>query len=190
MMNNQSFIQQHKTKSLPEIALTLSKHPELDKNFIINQINGLQKAKKKLPDFYNNPNIIYPATISIEQCSSEQTAIFKAQLLCHAELLRNIDPESIIDLTGGFGIDSFYFSKQFKEVTYLEPNLDLFDIVQQNFKNLDATNINCKNTTTEDFLKTNTQKFDIAYIDPSRRNENEKVFMLADCIPNIVDLKN
>jgi 16S rRNA G966 N2-methylase RsmD len=189
-MDNQSFIQQHKTKSLPEIALTLSKHPELDKNFIINQINGLQKAKKKLPDFYNNPNIIYPATISIEQCSSEQTAIFKAQLLCHAERSRCINPEShLIDLTGGFGVDSYYFSKHFKDVTYLEPNLDLFNIVLQNFKNLEATNINCRNTTTEDFLKTNTQKFDIAYIDPSRRNENEKVFMLADCIPNIVDLK-
>ncbi|MCB9360938.1 MAG: RsmD family RNA methyltransferase [Flavobacteriales bacterium] len=188
-MDSQSFIQQHKTKSLPEIALLLSKHPELDKEFIINQINGLQKAQKKLPEFYANNNIIYPATISIEQCSSEQTAIFKATTICNAEQRRSIKPESIIDLTGGFGVDSYYFSKQFKEVTYLEPNLELFETVTTNFKNLNANNINCLNTTTEQFLITNTQKFDIAYIDPSRRNENQKVFMLADCIPNIVDLK-
>jgi 16S rRNA G966 N2-methylase RsmD len=188
-MDSQSFIQQHKTKSLPEIALLLSKHPELDKDYIINQINGLQKAQKKLPEFYANNNIIYPATISIEQCSSEQTGLFKATTICHAERRLSIKPESIIDLTGGFGVDSFYFSKEFKAITYLEPNLELFNTVVENFKTLGAENITCLNTTTENFLKTNTQKFDIAYIDPSRRNENQKVFMLTDCIPNIVDLK-
>lgn len=181
-----AFIEINKTKSLPEIALTLSKHPELDKNFIINQINGLQKAQKKLPEFYQNNNIIYPASISIEQCSSEQTATFKTTIIRHSGLA----PEShLIDLTGGFGIDTYYFSKQFKEVTYLEPNVELFNVVQQNFKTLGAININFKNTTTEDFLNNNTQHFDIAYIDPSRRNESEKVFMLSDCIPNIIDLQ-
>lgn len=181
-----AFIEINKTKSLPEIALTLSKHPELDKNFIINQINGLQKAQKKLPEFYQNNNIIYPTTISIEQCSSEQTATFKTTIIRHSGLA----PEShLIDLTGGFGIDTYYFSKQFKEVTYLEPNVELFNLVQQNFKTLGALNINFKNTTTEDFLNNNTQHFDIAYIDPSRRNEIEKVFMLSDCIPNIIDLQ-
>ena len=166
-----SFIQINKTKSLPEIALALSK---------LSQINGLQKAKKKLPEFHQNSNIIYPATISIEQCSSEQTAVFKSNL---------IKGKSMIDLTGGFGIDSYYFSKQFNTLTYIEPNVELFEIVKQNFNTLKATNIICENTTTEDFLKTNNQQFDVAYIDPSRRNEIQKVFMLADCIPNIVDLK-
>lgn len=175
-----SFIENNKTNPLPEIALALSKHPELDKTFIISQINGLQKAKKKLPEFYKNTDIIYPATISIEQCSSEQTALFKANL---------VKGKTAVDLTGGFGIDSYYFSKQFNNVTYLEPNASLFETVTQNFKSLGATNILCENTTTEDFLKTNTNQFDLAYIDPSRRNENQKVFMLADCIPNIIDLK-
>ena len=175
-----SFIENNKTKPLPEIALALSKHPELDKTFIISQINGLQKAKKKLPEFYKNTDIIYPATISIEQCSSEQTALFKGDL---------VKGKTAVDLTGGFGIDSYYFSKQFNNVTYLEPNASLFETVTQNFKSLGATNILCENTTTEDFLKTNTNQFDLAYIDPSRRNENQKVFMLADCIPNIIDLK-
>lgn len=195
-MDNQSFIQQNVSKSLPEIALQLSKHPELDKEFIINQINGIQKAKNKLPEFYQNPNIIYPATISIEQCSSEQTAIFKSNILrrsrqCHPERSLRVDTESsIIDLTGGFGVDSFYFSKKFKSITYIEPNQQLLDVVAKNFDTLKANNINCVHSTAEEFLENNTEKFDIAYIDPSRRNQNQKVFLLKDCIPNIVDLQD
>ena len=80
-MDNQSFIQQHLTKPIPEIALLLSKHPELDKNYILSQINGLQKAQKKLPEFYKNKQIVYPVSLSIEQCSSEQTAIFKSTVV-------------------------------------------------------------------------------------------------------------
>ena len=134
-MNETDFIKNNKTKSLPEIALALSKYPKLDKNFIINQINGLQKAQKKLPEFYENSEIVYPATISIEQCSSEQTALFKSDTLRHSVPIAIGKAESsLIDLTGGFGVDSYYFSQQFKEVTYLEPNVDLFNIVQQNFK--------------------------------------------------------
>lgn len=185
-MTTQQFIQEHKNKKLPEIALLLSKQTDLDKNFIINQINGLQKAKVKLPELYSNPNIIYPATISIEQCSSEQTALYKNSILNHHELVLG----SILDLTGGFGIDSFYFSKIFKHVTYLEPNIDLLKIVSANFKTLNTDNITAINKTAEDFLNNNIQKFNIAYIDPSRRNENQKVFMLADCIPNIVELQH
>ena len=186
-MTEQQFIQEYKNKKLPEIALLLSKQPDLDKDFIINQINGIQKAKNKLPEFYANPNILYPATISIEQCSSEQTANYKNLIFRHSGL----DPESnIIDLTGGFGIDSYYFSKFFKEVTYLEPNAELFDVVKQNFATLNIPNTTLINSTCEDFLKTNTQKFDVAYIDPSRRNENQKVYLLTDCIPNIVELQH
>jgi len=186
-MDNQSFIQQHLTKSIPEIALLLSKHSELDKNYILSQINGLQKAQKKLPEFYKNKQIVYPVFLSIEQCSSEQTAIFKSTVLRHSGL----DLESsIVDLTGGFGVDSYYFSKVFKEITYLEPNKELFNLVKNNFRTLNASNINCIHTSTEDFLNTHTQKFDLAYIDPSRRSENQKVFMLQDCVPNIVELKD
>lgn len=185
-MTEQEFIQQNLSKPLPEIALLLSKQPKLDKEFILNQINGLQKAKTKLPEFYNTLNLIYPSKLSLEQSSSEETAIYKSKLLNHAEL----DSASIVDLTGGFGIDSFYFSKQYKSVCYVEPQQQLFNTTSNNFKLLGADNIKTVNQTAEDFLNTNTQQFDIAYIDPSRRNENQKVFMLGDCLPNIVELQN
>lgn len=179
-MDNHSFIEQYKTKPIPEIALLLSKHPDLDKEFIINQINGLQKAKSKLPEFYQNPNIVFPPTISIEQCSSQHTAGFKANIL---------EGKTLVDLTGGFGIDSYYFSKIVKSVTYLEPYQPLFEVVTQNFKTLAANNIICLNTNAEDFLNNNTTKFDVAYIDPSRRNDHQKVFLLSNCSPNVVELK-
>lgn len=173
------FIQEHKSKKLPEIALLLSKHPELDKEFIIGQINGLQKAKNKLPEFYNKKGIVFPSKLSFEQCSSEETAIYKSNL---------VSGKNLVDLTGGFGIDSYYFSKQFNQVTYVEPNTDLFDIVKSNFQSLEVNNITPINSTAEAFLKSNTDQFSVTYIDPSRRNENERVFRLENCVPNIIEL--
>lgn len=181
MINEATFIQQNKDKNLPDIALLLSKHPELNKEFIIEQINGIQKARAKLPEFYRNPEIIYPSTLSMEQCSSEATAVFKSELF---------EPGSLIDLTGGFGIDSYYFSKKMNRVSYLEPNKALFTIVQQNFTILNTPNTTLINDNCENFIQKNKQHFDVAYIDPSRRNENQKVFMLVDCIPNIVELQS
>ena len=180
-MTNQEFIQQNKNKTPSEVALLLSKKPELDKEFIINQINGIQKAKKKLPEIYNTPDFIYPSPLSMEQCSSEQTAIYKSTL---------VKGKSLIDLTGGLGIDSYYFSKQFDVVTYLEQNTTLFEITNTNFKTLGTKNIQTINTTCENFLKTNTEQCDIAYIDPSRRNENQRVYFLNECTPNIIELSD
>jgi 16S rRNA G966 N2-methylase RsmD len=178
-MTSEEFIKENQHTPPAEIALLLSKKPELDSEFIISQVNGLQKAKNKLPEFYQNKKITYPVPLSIEQCSSETTAIYKSKL---------IKGKSLVDLTGGFGIDSYYFSKQFKTITYIEPNEQLFKIVNQNFKALNGTNITSVNTTSEEFLENSNQKFDLAYIDPSRRDETKRVYLLNDCTPNIIEL--
>ena len=99
---NIDFINENKEKSVAALALLLSKKPELDKTFILNQVNGWQKAKQKLPEFFNTNNIIFPPSRAMEQCSSEETAIYKNQL---------VSGKNLLDLTGGFGIDSYYFSK-------------------------------------------------------------------------------
>jgi len=177
-MNEAEFIAHNKKKSLPEIALQLGK-TDLDKDFILAQINGIQKAKKKLPEFYNTPGIVYPSKLSMEQCSSEKTGIYKSQL---------VRGESLIDLTGGFGIDSFYFSKTFKQLTHVEQNPELSEIANSNFKLLQANNIKTIHSTAEEFIKTNTSKTDVIYIDPSRRNESQRVFKLDECVPNIIQL--
>jgi len=178
MMDNQKFIQQNGHKLINEIALLLSKKPDLDKDFILNQINGLQKAKNKLPEFYQHKNMLYPSTLSMEQCSSEETAIFKSNI---------IKGKSVIDLTGGFGVDSYYFSKIFNEVIYVEKDTALFNIAIKNFNILSAK-IKSFNTSTEDFIAKPKQKADLIYIDPSRRNQNKKVYQLEDCSPNILTL--
>lgn len=172
------FIHTHKHKPLSAIALLLSKHPELDKHFILNQINGLQKAKLKLPTFYENENIIYPTGLSMEQCSSEQTGLFKSKL---------VQGKTVVDLTGGFGVDAYFFAKQFLEVSYVEQSSELFTIVKNNFEVLN-TPIQCYQSNCEDFLTKNTQLFDLAYIDPSRRDESKRVFKLAECTPNLIEL--
>lgn len=180
-MNEDEFILKHLHQSTTEIALILNKKPELDRDFIINQINGIQKAKKKLPEFYQNKQIVYPAPLSMEQCSSEETAIYKSLL---------VTGNTLIDLTGGFGIDSYYFSKKFKQVTYLEPNTSLFNTASKNFKLLAANNINSNNTSTEEFLIQKHEKFDVAYIDPSRRDKKKRIYLLDESIPNIIELSN
>jgi precorrin-6B methylase 2 len=177
-MDESEFIELNKNKPLPEIALHLSK-TDFDKDFILAQINGIQKAKTKLPEFYNTEKIIYPTKLSMEQCSSEQTGVYKSRI---------INGESLIDLTGGFGIDSFYFSKTFKQVIHIEQNNELSEIANENFKLLKVENIKTLNSTAEEFIQTTKVKADIVYIDPSRRNENQRVFKLDECLPNIIEL--
>lgn len=173
-----AFINDNKHKNVNDIALLLSKKENLDANFIINQINGWQKAKNKLPTFYNTPEIIFPSVKSMEQCSSEKTALLKNKM---------VSGNSLVDLTGGFGIDTYFFSKHFKTVHYVEPNKELLQIAQHNF-NLLGANIKLHHLTSEAFLNLNKNKFDVVYIDPDRRDENKRVFNLNDCSPNVIEL--
>lgn len=186
---NSAFIDQHKDTPLNELVLLLSKKDNLDKTFILQQVNGLQKAKKKLPEFYANPSIHYPPAISMEQCSSEHTANYKSKLVFeHVQKPTKSNPLRLLDLTGGYGIDSFYFSKHFGAVTYIEPNEALYAIVKHNFHALEAQNIVIHNSDATQFLNQNQQKFDAVYIDPSRRNVDKRVFKLEECTPNILAL--
>jgi hypothetical protein len=176
----QDFIQIHKDDNLANVALELSKHPDLPKNFILNQINGIQKVKHKLP-FLENSTVVYPPKISIEQCSSQITAQYKASLVSGCNLL---------DLSMGFGIDSIFFTQKIPNITGVEPNSELTEIVKFNLKKLHLDKkIKVVNTTAEEYLTLNNQKFDWIYIDPSRRtSQREKVIDLLKYTPNVVEL--
>ncbi len=178
----QNFINQNLNEDSSKLALKKNPFPEVNYTTIINQIIAKKKAKDKLPTWFSSENIIYPEKISIEQTSSEITAKYKASL---------VSGEKLIDCTGGFGIDDYYFSKQFKSVIHCELNADLSKIVTHNFEILQATNIECYQGNSTQILEQLNQKFDCIYIDPSRRNDAKgKVFMLADCLPNVVDLQD
>ena len=163
-------------------ALALQKNPFHDVNWIaiLNQITAKSKAKDKLPTWFQCEKIIYPSKVSVEQTSSEKTAKYKSSL---------VSGDTLIDLTGGFGVDDYYFSKRIKEVIHCEINPELSEIVKHNFKQLNIQNITCLQGDSSILLKELNKKFDWIYIDPSRRSETKgKVFMLKDCLPNVPEL--
>ncbi len=175
------FIAKHEHMKLADIALQKNKYNSLRFDRVLQQINGRQKAKKKLPAWYTNEKIIYPAAISLEQCSSVETAKFKADLL---------SGNTIIDLTGGMGIDIYYLSKNFKKAIYCEIQEELAEITRYNFDQLGA-NITTYSGNGLSYLQSAQETIDCIYLDPARRdNLNKKVFQLEDCTPNIIELEN
>lgn len=174
------FIRIHKNTPLPEVALLLGKRKELPKDFILNQINGWQKSKDKLPEWHSQQNILYPDNLSLEQASSERTAKYKACLA---------SGQSMADLTGGLGIDCYYFSKKFKTSHYVEPDKERLKAARHNFAILGANLINCHQSTAEDFLKA-VEKLDFIYLDPDRRSKNKKQILIEDCNPDLTGLQD
>ncbi|UUW08598.1 class I SAM-dependent methyltransferase [Flavobacterium plurextorum] len=176
--NIQEFITQNTGVSISKLALQKNPFPEVDWIAVLNQIEARTKAKDKLPTWFSTENIIYPSKVSVEQTSSEKTAEYKASL---------ISGKSLIDLTGGFGVDDYYFSKKFKVVAHCEINEDLSNIVKHNLQQLQIKNCFCYATDSTNILKeSDADVWDWIYIDPSRRNDAKgKVFMLKDCLPNV-----
>ncbi|MDP3680328.1 MAG: class I SAM-dependent methyltransferase [Flavobacterium sp.] len=173
----QAFIDNNIGKSISKLALQKNPFQEVDWISILNQIEAKIKAKEKLPTWFSTENIIYPSKISIEQTSSEKTAAYKASI---------VSGESLIDLTGGFGVDDFYFAKKIKTVAHCEINPELSSLVKHNFEQLNVSNITCYAGDSLATLFSLNSKWDWIYIDPSRRNDTKgKVFMLKDCLPNV-----
>lgn len=144
---------------------------------LVTQIISKKKSQTKLPNWFKTKNIYFPPKVNIEQTSSEITAKYKSSL---------ISGESLIDITGGFGVDCYYFSKKIKEVTHCELNTKLSTIVNNNYQQLKINNIETVSGDGIDFIINSKKKYDWIYIDPSRRSEqNQKVFLLKDCLPNI-----
>ena len=177
--NIQEFITQNSGASISKLALQKNPFPEVDWILILNQIEAKSKAKEKLPTWFAAKNIIYPSKISVEQTSSEKTAAYKSSL---------IEGKTLIDLTGGFGVDDYYFAKKFKTVAHCEINEELSEIVRHNFAQLEVKNCFCYADDSANILNEAASgfKWDWIYIDPSRRNDAKgKVFMLKDCLPNV-----
>lgn len=173
----QQFINENLTTDVHKILLRQSPFLNVSPKELVEQIEAKVKSKKKLPTWFSTDNIIYPNKLNLSQSSSEQTAFYKASL---------VKGDSVVDLTGGLGIDCFGFSKKTRSVVHVEQNKSLSRIAAHNFKKLGIPNIECVNEDSISFLKNSLTSFDWIYIDPSRRDrENKKVYYLTDCEPDV-----
>ncbi|MDJ1471486.1 class I SAM-dependent methyltransferase [Xanthocytophaga flava] len=176
------FVQQHEFANPQELLLKKHRYPDIPVQEAALQIQARQKAKSKLPSWFAIPTICYPSLLSLEQCSSESTALFKARLL---------SGNTLMDLTGGMGVDTAAFSQQFEKVFYIEQNPELCEVTRYNFEQLGITNVQHISATSETWLSSFSQHVDWIYIDPARRNEaGGKVVRLQDCVPDILGLKD
>ncbi|WP_103068749.1 THUMP-like domain-containing protein [Aquimarina sediminis] len=174
----QEFITEKSQSTIDISTLVLKGSPfkDITAKELAQQVIGKRKAKEKLSLWYNTTNIYYPPTLNLEQTSSEATALYKSKL---------VSGETLIDLTGGLGIDDYYFSKKVKNVIHCELNTELSEIAKHNFGILDQKNIKTIVGDGVVILK-DQSTIDWIYIDPSRRHDSKgKVFFLEDCLPNV-----
>lgn len=176
--NVQEWINEHLNQDVTRIALNKSPFDTVTSKELAQQIESKQKSEKKLPTWFNTKGIYYPPKLSIEQTSSEKLASYKASL---------VKGDVIADLTGGFGVDSYYFSKQFKKVYHCEINQELSEIAQLNATVLGCKNIYFRNQDGINFLEEVEEKIDCIFLDPARRHEKKgKVISLENYEPNVL----
>ncbi len=210
-MTDQEYIRHHKDD--PVRPLALRPMPEgVNRTWVLQQIEGYQLAKKKLPHwaaiYDEGKDLHFPPRLSLEQCSSEATARYKAQELS----IFNCPPSSarlstygaqelsiLIDLTGGFGVDFSYLAPHFSRAVYVEQQAALCDVARHNLPLLGISNAEVINATCEEQLSTlnyqlsivNCQLSIVFFLDPARRDSaGNKVFCLEDCSPDITQLQD
>lgn len=216
------FVQEHLNDDTARLILDRAKWPDIDIDLAVNCIESRRKLKGKVQEWYDNPNLIFPLKLSAEQCSSSATGAFKAAYAkfifeqTHQDALISRRGMRIADLTGGYGVDSWSFSKVADQVLYCEMLKVLCDAAAHNFSVLGATNIQIENITistghsedirhpehreaTYEVAEAHAEEFhllssfqpDIIYLDPARRSETgRKVFLIEECTPDVLTLKD
>ena len=174
-----NFVKEHAADDVQRLALEVRKHPEVDTHFALDQIAGRQKSRTKLPSWAEVDALIFPPSVSMEQCSSEATASYKSSL---------VSGEFLVDLTGGFGVDFSFLANRFSSAVYVERQEHLCHIAEHNFKVLGLSHVQVVNDDAEHYLAT-MPVVDLIYLDPARRDgAGNRVFRLDDCTPNVVQL--
>ena len=164
------------------MALRGSKNPEVDLAFALDQIAGRQKAKVKLPSWAAIDGIVYPPHLSMEQCSSEHTAKYKASIAGEGAL--------VVDLTAGFGVDLAFISKGFERAVHIERQPQLCAISSENYERLGLHHIEVVCGDGIDYLH-HLDHADLIYLDPARRDEHgSRTYGIADCTPNVLEIRD
>ncbi|WP_207421442.1 THUMP-like domain-containing protein [Desertivirga brevis] len=174
----QRFINDHLNTDINKLLLSKSPFKALSSAELAQQIDGKKRSEKKLPTWFNTPGIYYPPKLNIEQASSEQTAAYKSRLVLG---------KTLADLTGGFGVDDYFFSQKVEKVSYFERDEELSAITKHNSGILGARNIEFIVGNSIECLKSSNSQFDTIYVDPARRVQSKKVFLLKDTEPDVVE---
>lgn len=207
IMNDETreFVAMHRNEDVRELALKAKRVEGLDLPLALDQIAGWQIASKKLPQWASCEGIVYPPHISMEQCSSQFTAQYKSEiaqtLLAPAATVRArvsdssesdtlVARSSMVDLTGGFGVDFSYLARGFSQATYVERQRHLCDLAEHNMAalGLDQARIVCGDGV--EYLR-QMGPVDFIYLDPARRDEHgSRTYAIEDCTPNVFELRD
>ena len=173
------FIEENVRADVRSLALQAKKYPQVDMAMAVVQIAGRQIAEAKVPSWYRTEGLLYPKHLSMEQCSSEVTALYKAGL---------VEGETFADLTGGFGIDCSFLSRKFKQADYVERQEELCDLACHNFPLL-GLNVRVHNEDGVAYLNQMTL-VDCLFLDPARRDgHGGKTVAISDCEPDVSALE-
>lgn len=215
-MTTAEFIREYRERDIRQLALQANRFPDVDMPYALDQIQGWQIARRKLPKWAACDGVIFPPHLSMEQCSSEPTAQYKLNLAmewtCRIESLELRVENSelstqncrrqqfktqnstiktstrMTDLTGGFGVDFSFTSCAFAAATYVERNESLCRIVEHNLPLLGLNNVTVVCADATEYLST-VEPQTMIFLDPARRDEHgAKTVMLADCTPDVVQL--
>ena len=173
----QSFIKNNLNTDTLSVLLKKPLFDQVSNHELVQQIESAKKAKDKLPTWFNTPRIYFPKKLHIAQTSSELTAAYKSSLIV---------AKVIADLSGGLGVDTYYFAKHAIHIDHFELHKELAEIATHNFKVLHATNIDTYNEDGVAYVLSHSKSYDMIYIDPDRRDQHKKrVFLLSDCSPDV-----
>jgi hypothetical protein len=185
------FLDEHANDDVNELILNALRYKNIDVKFAAEQISARKIIKDKLPTWYENSNLIFPSALSAEQCSSELTALYKQRLVNKED--------TVCDMTGGLGVDAYYFSQKAHKVIYIERNTEYCKAAINNFQSLNAANIEILNKDSIQLFQLHTPysafppeisiQNPVLYIDPSRRGSgNKRLYALEDCEPDLTEI--
>jgi len=186
MLTNEEtvFISEHASDDTSKLLFAAKRFDGIDVPHCAVVIEARKKVKDKIPMWFENIKLDYPSSLSIEQCSSQSTAIYKQQFVESGY--------KVADLTGGLGVDSFFLSQKAQSLLYIEKNITLFNTVRENFSILGCSNIQYLNSDCRDIIDNiESDSYDLLFIDPARRdNSSNRVYSIVECEPNLISMKD
>lgn len=186
------FVHEHREDDVRELALRARRDDDVNLPWALDQISGWQMARQKLPSWAAIDGIVYPPHLSMEQCSSQQTALYKCAVI---DSIGMPTRKLLVDLTGGFGVDFAFMSRGFELPCYVESQEGLCEIARHNLNLLGLERARVVNADARDFLRefsaTASPEATLIFIDPARRDDNSnRTYAIADCSPNVLDMMN